>query len=39
MADVVRLEVEEGVATIRIDRPPMNAINSEVTEGLAAAAA
>jgi enoyl-CoA hydratase len=39
MGDVVRLEVEEGVATIRLDRPPMNAIDSEVTAQLAAAAA
>jgi enoyl-CoA hydratase len=38
MADVVRLEVEDGVGTIRLDRPPMNAIDTEVTRGLAAAA-
>src|SRR5215831_433656 len=38
MGDVVRLEVEEGVGTIRLDRPPMNAIDTEVTRGLAAAA-
>ena len=37
MADVVRLEVEDGVGTIRLDRPPMNAIDTEVTRGLAAA--
>ena len=36
MADVVRLEVEDGVGTIRLDRPPMNAIDTEVTRGLAA---
>lgn len=40
MSDVVRLEVDEasGVGTIRLDRPKMNAINDEVTEGLAACA-
>jgi enoyl-CoA hydratase/carnithine racemase len=40
MSEFVRLEVDEatGVATIRLDRPKMNAINEEVTEGLAAAA-
>jgi enoyl-CoA hydratase len=34
----VRVEIEDRVATIRLDRPPMNAINSEVQEGLRAAA-
>jgi enoyl-CoA hydratase/carnithine racemase len=40
MNEFVRLEVDEstGVATIRLDRPKMNAINEEVTEGLAEAA-
>jgi enoyl-CoA hydratase len=38
MADLVRVETDAGVATIRLDRPPMNAINSEVQEGLRAAA-
>lgn len=40
MSDVVRVEVDEpsGVATVRLDRPPMNAINEEVTAGLADAA-
>lgn len=40
MSELVRLEVDEGtgVGTIRLDRPKMNAINEEVTEGLAAAA-
>lgn len=39
MGDLVRLEVEDGVATIRLDRPPMNAINEELTRDLSAAAA
>jgi len=40
MTELVRLEVDEGtgVGTIRLDRPKMNAINEEVTEGLAEAA-
>jgi enoyl-CoA hydratase/carnithine racemase len=38
MGDLVRLEVEEGVGTIRLDRPPMNAINEELTRDLRAAA-
>ena len=36
---VVRLEVEDGIGVIRIDRPPMNALNDEVQHGLIAAAA
>jgi enoyl-CoA hydratase len=39
MADLVRVETDEGVATIRLDRPPMNAINSGLQEELRAAAA
>src|SRR5437879_172167 len=39
MADLVRVETDSGVATIRLDRPPMNVINREVQEGLRAAAA
>ena len=39
VTDLVRLEVEAGIGTIRIDRPPMNALNIEVQEGLRAAAA
>jgi enoyl-CoA hydratase len=35
---LVRVELDERVATIRLDRPPMNAINSEVQEELRAAA-
>jgi enoyl-CoA hydratase/carnithine racemase len=38
MGDLVRLEVDDGVATIRLDRPPMNAINDELTRDLSAAA-
>jgi enoyl-CoA hydratase len=38
MAELVRVEIDAGVATIRLDRPPMNAINSEMQEGLRAAA-
>ncbi|HJQ41773.1 MAG TPA: enoyl-CoA hydratase-related protein [Jatrophihabitantaceae bacterium] len=46
MTELVRIEVGDGtegspagVATIRLDRPPMNALNSEVQEALRAAAA
>jgi enoyl-CoA hydratase/carnithine racemase len=35
MAEFVRLEVEDGVGTIRLDRPPMNAINEQVARELA----
>ncbi|AEH11071.1 MULTISPECIES: enoyl-CoA hydratase/isomerase family protein [Protofrankia] len=35
---VVGFDVDGGVGTIRLDRPPMNVINSEVTAGLRAAA-
>ena len=38
MGELVRLEVEEGVGTIRLDRPPMNAINEDLTRDLHAAA-
>jgi enoyl-CoA hydratase/carnithine racemase len=33
------MEVEDGIATIRLDRPPMNAIDTELTAQLAHAAA
>src|SRR5690242_10328330 len=39
MGDLVRLEVDDGVATIRLDRPPMNAINEDLTADLAQVAA
>jgi enoyl-CoA hydratase/carnithine racemase len=35
----VRLEVEDGIGTIRLDRPPMNALNEQVQDELHAAAA
>jgi len=38
MADFVTLEVDGGVGTIRLDRPPMNALNAQVQEELRAAA-
>jgi enoyl-CoA hydratase len=38
MGEVVRVELDDRVATIRLDRPPMNAINSVVQEELRAAA-
>jgi enoyl-CoA hydratase/carnithine racemase len=34
----VRLEVEDGIGTIRLDRPPMNALNEQVQDELQAAA-
>lgn len=37
MTDLVRLEVEDGIGTIRLDRPPMNALNAEIQHGLIAA--
>jgi enoyl-CoA hydratase/carnithine racemase len=37
--EFVRLEVEGGIGTIRLDRPPMNALNAQVQEELRAAAA
>ncbi len=37
-AQFVRLDVEEGVGTIRIDRPKMNALNAQVQEEIRAAA-
>lgn len=38
MAEFVRLEVEDGIATIRLDRPKMNALNAAVQEEIRAAA-
>jgi len=38
VAQFVRLEVGEGIGTIRLDRPPMNALNIVVQEELRAAA-
>jgi enoyl-CoA hydratase/carnithine racemase len=34
VTDVVRLEVDGGVATLRLDRPPVNALNAEVQDRL-----
>jgi enoyl-CoA hydratase len=39
MSELVRVEIDGGVATIRLDRPPMNAINSQMQEQLRSAAA
>ena len=35
MGEFVRLEVEDGVGTVRLDRPKMNAISSQVTAEVA----
>jgi len=37
-SDVVTFEVQDGIGTIRLNRPPMNALNFAVQDGLAAAA-
>ena len=39
MSEFVKLSVEDGISTIRLDRPPMNALNIDIQEGLRAAAA
>jgi enoyl-CoA hydratase/carnithine racemase len=38
MGEFVRVEVSESVATIRLDRPPMNALSAQLTDEIAAAA-
>ena len=38
MSDFVRLEVEGGIGTIRLERPPMNALNVEIQDALQVAA-
>lgn len=38
MAEFVQLEIEDGVGTIRLDRPPMNALDSQVQRELVDAA-
>ena len=38
MGELVRLEVEGGIGTIRLDRPPMNALSRQVQEEIRAAA-
>lgn len=39
MSEFVRVETEDAVATIRLDRPPVNALSAPVQDELAAAAA
>jgi enoyl-CoA hydratase/carnithine racemase len=39
MAEFVEVETDEAVATIRLTRPPMNALNAQVQDQIAAAAA
>ena len=36
MSDLVRLEVDGGIATILLNRPPMNALNAEIQTALGA---
>ncbi|CCH34501.1 enoyl-CoA hydratase-related protein [Actinosynnema sp. NPDC047251] len=38
MGEFVKLEVEDGIGVIRLDRPPMNALNRQVQEEIRAAA-
>ncbi|MER7165470.1 enoyl-CoA hydratase-related protein [Micromonospora sp. NPDC000207] len=38
MSEFVRLETRDGIGTIRLDRPPMNALDTQVQEELRAAA-
>ena len=38
MAELVRVETDQAVATIRLDRPPMNALNAQVQDEIVAAA-
>jgi enoyl-CoA hydratase/carnithine racemase len=38
VGELVRVEVEDGVATIRVDRPKMNALDAQVQEEIRAAA-
>ncbi|MGD0602477.1 MAG: enoyl-CoA hydratase-related protein [Streptosporangiaceae bacterium] len=39
MAEFVRLEIDDGIGTIRLDRPPVNALNDQLTGELAEVAA
>jgi len=39
VSEFVRVQTEGAVGTIRLDRPPMNALNAQVQDELAAAAA
>jgi len=38
MGEFVRLEIADGIGTIRLDRPPVNALNDQLTAELSAAA-
>jgi enoyl-CoA hydratase len=38
MGELVRLEIADGIGTIRLDRPPVNALNDQLTGELAEAA-
>ena len=38
MGEFVRLEIADGIGTIRLDRPPVNALNDQLTGELADAA-
>src|SRR5258706_15021649 len=39
MGEFVRVQIDQAIATIRLERPPMNAINSQLETELAEAAA
>jgi enoyl-CoA hydratase/carnithine racemase len=39
MAEFVQVQTDQAVATIRLDRPPMNALNAQVQDEIGAAAA
>jgi enoyl-CoA hydratase/carnithine racemase len=39
MGEFVRVEIDQAIGTIRLDRPPMNALNAQVQSEIAAAAA
>src|SRR5215472_13793931 len=39
MGEFVRVEIDQAIATIRLDRPPMNALNAQVQDEIGAAAA
>ena len=39
MGEFVRIETDQAIATIRLERPPMNALNAQVQDEIAAAAA
>ena len=38
LGNLVQLEIADGIGTIRLDRPPMNALNVQVQEALRDAA-